>query len=196
MAGVSGTNTCIYLFHDQLEDQVYWQLLNEINIKKTTKHWKVRIPNQNKLDKQSKIQIEDIVINYLPFKEGPALDFEIERILNIKTEPNIVSVSFNIKRNNKSTLFCKISDKRGFEEVPLVYHYGVVLWDKKKMELLWEDTYYYTISDLERYIIERYNSLIINDSPNPISVIIDEIMTGLLLMASKVSQERCLIRKT
>jgi hypothetical protein len=39
-------------FHDQLDDQVYWQLLNAENIIKTAKHWKVYIPNHNKLNEQ------------------------------------------------------------------------------------------------------------------------------------------------
>jgi len=162
-------------FHDQLNDQVYWQLLDIENITKTAKHWKIYIPNQNKLNEQSRTQIEDIVINYHPFMELDMSDFDVGQMLNNEIDSNIVEISFSVKRNNKTTLFCKISDKRGFEEIELVYHHGLVLWDNKKKKLLWEDTYYFTISDLEKHITEKYNGLVIDDNPNPIRIMIDEI---------------------
>lgn len=99
---IAETMPMFLFFQDQSDGQIYWQSLSEETMRQTTKHWKIQIPYQNRLDQSFKEQIEDIVNNYQRILDWDVIDVEFDESNN--DESALVHVSFGVKRGQNNVL--------------------------------------------------------------------------------------------
>lgn len=155
-------NPFFIILDDFSEGKIYWFLLTEEKIVRTSKEFKVIIPYENLLRVDTRKRFENILVNY-PFETD-----EDDKVLSdnksIKNTPFDLKIIYKI--DAKKGLCCCLKEKKNRVNIVLGYYPNVNSWDKEKEELNWEDPYYYTLWDLKQFVRDKYLSLKLKEDPN------------------------------
>lgn len=159
---IAERNPFFIILDDFYNKQIYWILVTKEKVVKTSKEFKIVIPYENLLTIDTKALFENILVNY-PFERGnksvlsndnDIVPLEIEAVEDIPFNLKII-----YKLDVRKGLICSLKEKRKKVDIVLGYFPGSNGWDKEKNKLSWEDPYYYTLYDLNRYIKNKYISL-------------------------------------
>jgi len=103
----------ILIAHFPISEKTYWQQINEHNLKKTKKHWKIEIPVNQELNKNSKNKLTNI----LSVKSRKSFVFELykgkvepDSIFDIAEDVNCIADSI-INVNNFVDLLLGLNEK-------------------------------------------------------------------------------------
>ncbi len=164
-------NPFFIILDDFSEGKIYWFLLTEEKIVRTSKEFKVIIPYENLLNVDARERFENILVNY-PF-EADEDDKVLSDNKSIKNTPFDLEIFYKI--DVKKGLLCCLKEKKNKINIVLGYNPDVNSWDKEKEELDWKDPYYYTLWDLKQFIRDKYLSLKLKDVSNILESIKYEI---------------------
>lgn len=148
---VGKTFPVFIIIQDSSNDNLYWGRITKEKIKKTSKNWKIILPFSNELISTSKIEIENISTSHKT-SSSYVTDYSY-----LTKKSRVTKTFFDVKNNSKFGLQIILNLKDKPRIINLNYKPKKNDWDNNKKELKWNHPYYYTISDLKKYILPFNN---------------------------------------
>jgi hypothetical protein len=133
---------------------IYWQEYNQNIISRTPKNWKLDIPNENILNKDTKQKIIDIIFKYQYFK----LSTTLYPVSIQKHKEDKLIIYFSNSHRSKDTLHLNIEYKKDIITLDLFYKVKQKEWDREKSFLAWESQYHYSLLDFKKYIQQLFDT--------------------------------------
>ena len=101
----------------------------------------------------------------------------VHNLIEKKEEQNQQNLSFSYFLDSKkqNQLYLKIQSSNELEVLNLKYKPKTKNWNKNECELNWEDTFYWTLLDFEKYIQISHLDLLSKDMVKPLKNIIDKL---------------------
>jgi hypothetical protein len=144
------------VLQDSSNNRIYWQHYSFEKITKTPKNYKIDIPYNNILNIDSKEEILHILNgkHFLDFS-----DCIHESYFNLPQNQNHeINISYNLNTENKGKIQICLAYKKQKEYLDLDYIPKKKHWSIEKSFLTWENPYYYSLVDFEKYIINQFES--------------------------------------
>jgi len=144
------------VLQDPSNDRIYWQYYSFEKIAKTPKNYKINIPYSNILDINSKEEILDIINgNYSLGFLDHILESDFDLLQNQNHKMNI---SYKLNTENKGEIQICLQYKKQKASLDLDYIPKKNHWSIEKSFLTWENVYYYSLVNFEKYIINQFES--------------------------------------
>ncbi len=148
---VGKTFPVFIIIQDPSNDNLYWGRITKEKIKKTPKNWKIILPFSNELINTSKTEIENISTSHKT-SSSYVSDYSY-----LTKKSRVTKTLFYVKNNSKFGLQIILNLEGKPITINLNYKPKKNDWDNDKKELKWNHPYYYTISDLKKYILTFNN---------------------------------------
>lgn len=146
---VNKTFPVFIIIQDPTDNKLYWKSINKENSIQTKKNWKVIIPFSNELKNSSK----ELILNIL-FSHKNSSSYKSDYIHLAKNIDKEKAISFfEIENHSKLGLQIILNYDNKPKKINLNYKPKKSDWDNNKKELIWNHSYYYTISDTINYLL-------------------------------------------
>lgn len=139
----------LIIIQDPSDDSLYWGRISKETIKKTQKNWKIVIPFTNILMSKSKVVIENILTIH---KSSNDYSTDYDYLTKALIEKEVEKPFFTVRNHNKEGLQVFINFNQQSKQISLNYIPSKSDWDNSKQELKWNHPYYFTVTDIEKYI--------------------------------------------
>jgi len=144
-----GKTIPVFIILQDSTGSLYWQNISKSTIIETPKHWKVLIPLENKLIKQSvSIEIEKLVKSH--YNSDSYTEEYIHLINDYHSYPPKSLIEFNL--NEKDELRCLVNKNQEHFSISFKYNPPKNQWNAEKQELEWPNPYCFTINGLRSYL--------------------------------------------
>lgn len=156
----------LIIIQDPESNKIYWEQFSKNKAKKTNKHWKIDIPLENILDETAK----DKILSIWDLKD---ITTRPNRTPQITKQQNLNFEYFLNKKDGG--LYLKISTLSNSATIDFKYKPKNQNWDSSNSSLKWDDVFYYSCLNFEKYINSRYQILVREKTSKPFTILTKEI---------------------